>query len=173
MDDLLERVDLAEAADQRVETFSKGMQKRLNLARALLNVPQVLFLDEPSSGLDPVHAAAIRSLIRAQADQGRTVFLTTHDMSTADQLCDHVAFMVAGGIAAVDSPRNFKLAYGHRAAVVEYRLDGRPERLELPLEALTEGTPLSALVAGGQIETVHTREASLDDVFKTVTGGRL
>ena len=84
--------------------FSKGMQMRLNLARALVNRPRVLFLDEPTSGMDPVHASLVRDLIRRQPEQGRTVFLTTHDMATAEQLCDRVAFMVDGRIAAVDTP---------------------------------------------------------------------
>lgn len=173
VDALLEQVDLAFAADRRVATFSKGMQMRLNLARALLNRPEVLFLDEPSSGLDPVHAAAVRALIRAQADAGRTIFLTTHDMATADQLCDRVAFMADGRIVAVDTPRNFKLAHGRRTIVVEYRVDGRLERRELPLGAASTLADLHDLVDRNELETVHTREASLDDVFVAVTGGTL
>lgn len=173
VDALLELVDLADAADRRVATFSKGMQMRLNLARALLNRPEVLFLDEPSSGLDPTHAGGIRELIRAQADLGRTVFLTTHDMVTADQLCDRVAFMASGRIAAVDTPRNFKLAHGRRTIVAEYRADGRLERRELPLGAPETATALHDLLARGDLETMHTREASLDDVFVAVTGGAL
>lgn len=173
VDDLLELVDLGSAADQRVATFSKGMRMRLNLARALLNRPEVLFLDEPSSGLDPVHAAAIRDLIRAQAARGRTIFLTTHDMATADQLCDRVAFMVNGRIAAIDTPRNFKLAHGQKTIVVEYRVDGRLERQELPLDAAATGRSVADLLDRTDLETVHTREASLDEVFVAVTGGRL
>jgi fluoroquinolone transport system ATP-binding protein len=173
VDRLLDLVDLREAADLPVGTFSKGMQMRLNIARALLNRPEVLFLDEPSSGLDPVHAASIRELIRAQAAQGRTIFLTTHDMATADQLCDRVAFMVGGRIAAIDTPRNFKLAHGERTIVVEHRVSGHLERRELPLGAPSTGALLRDLVERHELETVHTREASLDDVFVAVTGGRL
>ena len=120
-DTLLELVDLAAAADRAVGEFSKGMQMRLNLARALVNRPRVLFLDEPTSGMDPVHANHVRDLIRRQPEQGRTVFLTTHDMATAEQLCDRVAFMVDGRIAAIDTPRNFRLAHGRPCVVVEYR----------------------------------------------------
>jgi fluoroquinolone transport system ATP-binding protein len=173
VDALLEQVDLRDAADRRVGTFSKGMQMRLNLARALLNRPEVLFLDEPTSGLDPIHAAGIRALIRAQADQGRTVFLTTHDMATADHLCDRVAFMVGGRIAAIDTPRNFKLAHGRRTIVVEYRAGGLLERQELPMGAPSTAAALHDLVGRSEVETVHTREASLDDVFVAVTGGTL
>jgi fluoroquinolone transport system ATP-binding protein len=173
VDALLDLVDLADAADRRIVTFSKGMQMRLNLARALLNRPEMLFLDEPTSGLDPVHAAAIRELIRAQADQGRTVFLTTHDMATADQLCDRVAFMAGGRIAAIDTPRNFKLAHGQRTIVVEYRAHGSLERRELPIGVTSTAAAICDLVGHGDVETVHTREASLDDVFVAVTAGAL
>jgi fluoroquinolone transport system ATP-binding protein len=173
IDALLEQVDLGDAADRRVGTFSKGMQMRLNLARALLNRPDVLFLDEPTSGLDPIHAADIRALIHAQADQGRTVLLTTHDMTTADQLCDRVAFMVGGRIAAIDTPRNFKLAHGRRTIVVEYRSSGLLQRRELPIGAPSTAAELAELVSRDEVETVHTREASLDGVFVAVTGGTL
>jgi fluoroquinolone transport system ATP-binding protein len=169
---LLAQVDLADAADQRVSGFSKGMQMRLNLARALLNRPRVLFLDEPTSGMDPVHANAVRQLIRDQATQGCAVFLTTHDMATAEQLCDRVAFMVAGRIVAIDTPRNFRLAHGQPSVVVEHRSDGGLRRTEFPLVALGSEA-FQELVRGGAVETIHTREASLDDVFVTVTGGRL
>ena len=173
VDSLLELVDLVDAADRRVATFSKGMQIRLNLARALLNRPEMLFLDEPTSGLDPVHAAAVRNLIRAQADQGRTVFLTTHDMATADQLCDRVAFIASGRIATIDTPRNFKLAHGRRTIVLEYRVGGRLERQELAMGAASTAAALSELAGRSELETVHTREASLDEVFVAVTGGTL
>lgn len=171
--DLLEAVDLGGVADRRVEGFSKGMRMRLNLARALVNRPDLLFLDEPTTGQDPVHAAALRELIRDQARQGTTVFLTTHDMTTADRLCDRVAFVVGGSIAAVDSPRAFKLRYGRPGVQVEYRVDGRLDVRQVPLDTLTADSDLAELLARGAVETVHTREASLDDVFATVTEARL
>lgn len=170
---LLELVDLADAADRVVGEFSKGMQMRLNLARALVNRPRVLFLDEPTSGMDPVHAKMIRELIRHQPGQGRTVFLTTHDMATAEQLCDRVAFMVDGRIAAIDTPRNFRLAHGHSSVVVEYRTQNGLQRKEFPLSAVGDDPAFAELLRGNQVETIHTREASLDDVFVAVTGGRL
>ncbi|GAA4909084.1 ABC transporter ATP-binding protein [Streptomonospora salina] len=171
--ELLEAVDLAGAAERRVDGFSKGMRMRLNLARALVTRPDLLFLDEPTSGQDPVHAAALREVIRDQARQGTTVFLTTHDMTTADRLCDRVAFVVDGRIAAVDSPRAFKLRYGRPGVRVEYRVDGRLDSRQVPLDALTADPGLADLLARGAVETVHTREASLDDVFATVTEARL
>jgi fluoroquinolone transport system ATP-binding protein len=170
---LLDLVDLGEAADRAVGEFSKGMQMRLNLARALVNRPRVLFLDEPTSGMDPVHANHVRDLIRRQAVQGRTVFLTTHDMATAEQLCDRVAFMVDGRVAAVDTPRNFRLAHGRSRVVVEYRDADVLRRREFPLTGVGEDSGFAALLRECQVETIHTREATLDDVFVAVTGDRL
>ncbi|MGE0220608.1 ABC transporter ATP-binding protein, partial [Mycolicibacterium sp.] len=95
---LLESVGLAGAADMRVGRYSKGMQMRLTFARSLINNPELLFLDEPTSGLDPVNARKVKDIILGLKTEGRTIFLTTHDMSTADELCDRVAFVVDGRI---------------------------------------------------------------------------
>ncbi|MDA8372299.1 MAG: ABC transporter ATP-binding protein [Nocardiopsaceae bacterium] len=170
---LLDLVGLAHAADRRLTGFSKGMRMRLNLARALLNRPELLFLDEPTSGQDPVHAAALRAVIHDQARNGRTVFLTTHDMATADGLCDRVAFVVGGRIAAVGTPRALKLRYGRPGVTVEYRADGRLNSREFPMDALADDPEFAELLRRGAVETVHTREASLDEVFAAVTAVRL
>ncbi len=164
----LAAVGLADAADQRAATFSKGMKMRLNLARALLHRPDVLFLDEPTSGLDPVNAADVRAVIRAQADAGRTVFLTTHDMPAVEELCTRVAFMRDGAIVAIDTPRNLRLAYGRRSVIVEFADAGELRRAEFPT---TDDPDLLALLASGRAQTVHTREAALTDVFVAVTAG--
>ena len=170
-DELLTAVGLGEAAERAVGALSKGMRVRLNLARALLHRPALLFLDEPTSGLDPVTARSIRGLIAAERDRGATIFLTTHDMLTADSLCDRVAFVVEGTIRACDAPRALKLATGPRRIVVEYRDDGRLRSHEF---AVGEPDPaLSQLLASPGLETVHTTEASLDDVFVEVTGRQL
>jgi fluoroquinolone transport system ATP-binding protein len=170
---LLDQVDLVEAADQTVGEFSKGMQMRLNLARALVNRPRLLFLDEPTSGMDPVHATLVRELIRRQPAHGRTVFLTTHDMATAEQLCDRVAFMVDGRIAAIDTPRNFRLAHGQPRVTVEHRTGDGLRRTEFPLSTVGDDPAFAELLRDHTVETIHTREASLDEVFVAVTGGRL
>jgi fluoroquinolone transport system ATP-binding protein len=168
----LDLVGLASAADQRVATFSKGMKMRLNLARALLHRPELLFLDEPTSGLDPSHAAAVHEVIRAQAAAGRTVFLTTHDMTTVEELCDRVAFLLDGRIAAIDTPRALRLAHGQRRVIVEHRINGALHRDEFPLTAPTD-PDLVALLRRTTVETIHTSEATLRDVFIAVTGGSL
>jgi fluoroquinolone transport system ATP-binding protein len=165
-DQALAAVGLLNAADQRAATFSKGMKMRLNLARAILHRPDVLFLDEPTSGLDPANAADVRAVILAQADAGRTVFLTTHDMPAVEELCTRVAFMRSGAIVAIDTPRNLRLAYGRRSVVVEFTVDGALRRAEFPS---ADDPELLSLLATGRVETVHTREALLADVFIAVT----
>ncbi|MDX1578287.1 MAG: ABC transporter ATP-binding protein [Gemmatimonadota bacterium] len=172
-DELLKRVDLADAGDMPVARYSKGMKSRLSIARALLNDPEVLFLDEPTAGLDPVSARRIKELIGAQRNAGKTVFLTTHDMVVADELCDRVAFIVDGRIDVIDAPRSLKLAYGERTVRVEHGGDGALERSEFPLAGLGENRDFLELLRKGEVETLHTLEASLETVFVEVTGREL
>ncbi len=171
--ELLERVGLKEDARTRVSQFSKGMQMRLNFARALLNRPDLLFLDEPTSGMDPVNARMIKDIIREQKRDGRTIFLTTHNMSDADELCDRVAFIVDGQIELIDSPRALKLRHGARRVRVEYRDTERVEHREFALDGLGHDPEFLTLLRTGPIETIHTQEATLEDVFIQVTGRRL
>ena len=170
---LLDFVGLKDDGDMLVSQYSKGMKTRLGVARSLLNNPELIFMDEPTAGLDPVSARRIRDLIHAQGQNGKTVFLTTHDMTVADELCDRVAFIVDGKIRLVDAPRALKLAYGERKLQVEYRLDGPTERREFPLEGLGENTGFLDLLRRGGIQTLHTQEATLEDVFIRVTGQSL
>ncbi|WP_017557817.1 ABC transporter ATP-binding protein [Nocardiopsis baichengensis] len=170
---LLARLGLADAADRRVGTFSKGMRMRLNLARALVNRPSLLFLDEPTSGQDPVRAGAMREVIRSEAERGAAVFLTTHDMRTADELCDRVAFVAGGRIVAVDTPQGFKRRHGRPGLVAEYDgEDGRPRRRVFSASGADAGE-LAALVRSGRLTALHSREAALDEVFAEVTEVRL
>ncbi|MCE7080995.1 ABC transporter ATP-binding protein [Streptomyces sp. ST2-7A] len=176
--ELLARVDLADRADHRVGTFSKGMRMRLELARALINRPRLLLLDEPTSGQDPVRAARLREVIRAEADRGAAVVMTTHDMDTADRLCDRLAFVSGGRIAAIDTPRGFRLRHGRPGVVVEYREpgegdDSRRVRRVLDTAAPRTAEELAGLLRAGVVETLHTREAGLDEVFAALTGDRL
>ncbi|HSK91139.1 MAG TPA: ABC transporter ATP-binding protein [Euzebyales bacterium] len=169
--EVLDAVGLGAAADHAVGALSKGMRGRLNLARALVHRPDLLFLDEPTSGLDPVTARRVREVIAAERDRGVTIFLTTHDMATADALCDRVAFVVDGAIAACDRPRDLKLSTGARRIRVEYRADGRLRSEQFDIGEA--GPRLAQLLGSPDLETVHTTEASLDDVFVDVTGRRL
>ncbi|HWL23794.1 MAG TPA: ATP-binding cassette domain-containing protein [Ureibacillus sp.] len=118
---LLKLVELEQAADRRVETFSKGMKQRLQIARGLLNNPKILFLDEPSIGLDPVSARKLRDILKDLNEQGTTIVLTTHYMYEADELCDRIAFINHGELIAIDTPQNLKQRTNH-LSVIECKL---------------------------------------------------
>jgi fluoroquinolone transport system ATP-binding protein len=172
--DLLNAVGLSDDANTRVGKYSKGMQMRLTFARSLVNDPELLFLDEPTSGLDPVNARNVRGMIMDLKARGRTVFLTTHDMATANELCDRVAFVVDGGIVALDTPAELKIARSQRLVRVEYRgRRGSLEAADFGMDGLTDDSAFHALLRNHHVETIHSREASLDDVFVDVTGRRL
>jgi ABC-type multidrug transport system ATPase subunit len=127
---LLGRVGLEGRGRDRVETYSKGVKQRLMVARALVNRPRILFLDEPTEGLDPASAASIRQIILEERARGATVFLTTHDMLEADKLSDRVAFIERGKIVALDTPHALKQRYGQR----RLRADRSPGRASAHLE---------------------------------------
>ncbi len=169
VDGLLRRVDLADRADDRVAGYSKGMRQRLMMARAIVNEPDVLVLDEPTDGLDPVSARAIRALIRAEADRGAAVLLTTHDMHEADELSDRVAFINEGRILAEDSPEALKLEHGSRSILVRVKGGAGVEERRIALDGAETAEDLTAAM-GGDILTVHTEEATLEDIFVTFAG---
>lgn len=171
--ELLQLVGLEGDADKRVEQFSKGMQIRLNVARALLNAPDLLFLDEPTAGLDPGNARRIRRLIREQKARGATVFLTTHDMTVANELCDRVGFLVEGRLVEIDAPDALRLRHGRRAVQVQFTLNGVSRTEELPLDGLGESARFQELIRSHRIETIHSQEPTLEDVFIEVTGREL
>jgi len=170
---LLERVGLGADGGTRVGQYSKGMKTRLSLARAMLHDPELLFLDEPTGGLDPVSARNVRELLSELREQGKTIFLTTHDMAVADQLCDRVAFIVDGRIRVVDRPRDLELRYGSRRVRVELRANGSTTAREFPLEGLGEDREFLDLICEQEVETIHSLEASLEDVFIRLTGTSL
>jgi ABC-2 type transport system ATP-binding protein len=170
VNDALAHVGLLDRANDRVQNFSNGMKQRLLIARALLHRPQLLFLDEPTRGLDPLVARDIRRLILALSTQGITVFLTTHYMGEADQLCKRVAFLNQGRIVALDTPGNLKVAHGQRLLLVTLQ-DG--QSLTIALDNPEAGSQLEKLVASGQIRTLHSAEATLDEVFINITGKSL
>lgn len=167
---LLERVGLRDAAHKKAAEYSKGMRQRLTLARALINRPRYLFLDEPTSGLDPATAAEIRELIREQAQNGAAIFLTTHHMELADSLCDTVAFLFEGRIAAMDTPENLKRLYGKRQVHVVYAEQGEERTRTFALE---ERHALAAFLEQVEPIKIHSQEASLEAIFLRVTGKEL
>jgi ABC-2 type transport system ATP-binding protein len=168
---LLERVGLAGKDRVKVETFSKGMRQRLMIARALVNKPRILFLDEPTEGLDPVSAETIRTIIKEEQAQGTTVFLTTHDMVEADKLSDRVAFINKGRIVALDTPHALKQQYGKRALIAEVvGANGQLEQREVVLDTPQTAEQVQQLFASEQVVTVHSEEATLEDIFIEITG---
>ena len=167
VDEILEQVGLADRAADSVRHYSNGMKQRLLIARALLHRPRMLFLDEPTRGLDPSVARQIRRLVLDLADQGVTVFLTTHYMEEADQLCRRVAFLDQGRIVALDTPQQLKVAHGqrHLRATLD---DG--QSLTLSLDDPEDGHHLGELAAAGRIVTLHSTEATLEEIFIELTG---
>jgi fluoroquinolone transport system ATP-binding protein len=170
--DLLNMVGLGDAANQKVEDYSKGMKMRLNFVRALLNDPDILFLDEPTSGLDPVNARNIKNIILEQKARGKTIFITTHNMHDADELCDRVAFIIDGQIMADAPPKELKMKYGRPIVVLEY-VNQVPETIEFDLKTLDSNQDFFTIIKNYPISSIHSQEASLDDVFIKITGRKL
>ncbi len=173
--EVLTWVDLQEDADKNVENFSKGMKVRLNVARSIIHKPKLLFLDEPTAGLDPVNAHKIKKLVMELRRQGTTIFITTHNMMVADELCDRVAFITAGNLNVIDAPSALKKKYGQRAVRVEF-LNGSEEiqQQEFPLDGLIENNEFVSLMkSAGRVETLHSLETTLENIFIEVTGQEL
>jgi fluoroquinolone transport system ATP-binding protein len=171
--DMLALVGLEEDGNTPVSQYSKGMKNRLNVVRALLHSPELLFLDEPTSGMDPVNARKVKDQIFAQRQAGKTVFLATHNMNIAEELCDRVAFIVDGRIELIDTPRELKLRYGQRRVMVEYGVNSHTQRQEFSLEKLGSNPDFLNLLQREDVQTIHTQEASLEDIFIEVTGREL
>jgi fluoroquinolone transport system ATP-binding protein len=168
--ELLNLVGLGDKAKIRAGEFSKGMKHRLTFARSMLNNPALWFLDEPTTGLDPSIAADIKDIIREENKKGVTVFLTTHNMYIADELCDRVAFIIDGDIKLIDSPKNLKLQYGQQLVEVEYIKDGKAVKESYSTIREEDKSALADIINNFTIQTMHTKEATLEEIFIKVTG---
>lgn len=195
--ELLELVGLQDVADQRVETFSKGMKQRLQIARGLVNNPKILFLDEPSIGLDPVSARKLRDIIRQLNENGTTILLTTHYMFEADELCDRIAFIDKGELVEIDSPQNIKQKTDN-VSVIEFNVVGmNPSKIKI-LSSLPSihhiqsenqdfitniklhtSDPQAVVpliyetVQGAAIQDLAITKPSLEDVYVQLIGGKV
>ncbi|USS40602.1 ABC transporter ATP-binding protein [Thermococcus aggregans] len=170
---VLKMVGLDKEADQLVARFSKGMKKKLDLARALLPDPEILFLDEPLEGLDPASARKIKDLLLEMRENGKTIFLTTHNMYVADELCDRVAFIVDGAVRLVDNPSELKVKMGKRVVKVEYVANGSVVVKEFPLENIGQNEEFLNILKNYEIRRINTEEPTLEEIFLKVTGRRL
>ncbi len=168
--ELFEMFDLQDAINKPVEAYSKGMKIRLNFIRAIQHNPDILFFDEPTSGLDPVNAQKIKQHILELKSQGKTIFITTHSMETADQLCDRVSFIVDGNLQATDTPTNLKNKYGKDAVKVKLQ-NGNTE--EFLLNDLGKNTAFLNFIKQDEVRKIHTLEATLEEVFIKITGKTL
>lgn len=170
-DGLLITVDLKGRGKDRVSSLSKGMKQRLMVARSLINKPKILFLDEPTEGLDPTSADNIRNVILKERQRGATVFLTTHDMLEADKLSDRVAFIDDGEIIALDTPYNLKQKYGKRSIKAQITTEiGEIEDREISMDNENTAGEVHTLFDKEKVVTIHSKEASLEDIFIQITG---
>ena len=187
---LLESLGLLERKDSLVKTYSKGMKQRLILSMALVSDPDILFLDEPTSGLDVQSTRLIKDLLRSLNAGGKTIFLTTHDMDEANQLCDQVAIINKGKIIAIDAPEKLRMATSGRHSVeVSFTESVNPESLaQLPgvkefekvgdKYRLYTDNPSELVVTlvnyscatGFKIVTLNMLAPSLEDAFVALTG---
>jgi fluoroquinolone transport system ATP-binding protein len=173
LDALLDRVGLLPDKNMRVENFSKGMKMRLNFIRAIMHNPELMFFDEPTSGLDPVNAHIIKDIILEQKALGRTVFLTTHNMTVAEQLCDRVAFIVDGRIVVTGSPKSLMIEHGKRLLKVEFADNGELRETEFGMDGIGSNPAFVKLLKEKDIKTMHSGEATLEDIFIKLTGRNL
>lgn len=170
---LLAEVGLAADTKKKVGGYSKGMKMRLGFVRAILHDPALLFLDEPTSGLDPANARIVKNKILEQKAQGKTILLTTHNMHDAEELCDHVAFIVEGTLKIIGTPHT--LRQSGKPVDVEYRyLDQGAQRCgRCPLPQLAQAADFQQALRNGTLLSVHSKEQTLEDVFITLTGRTL
>jgi len=172
-DELLKIVGLDGKGSVRAGDFSKGMKHRLTFARSMINNPDLWFLDEPTTGLDPAIASTIKSIIKEQNEKGVTVFLTTHNMYIADELCDRVAFIIDGQIKLIDNPGNLKMQYGESKVEVSYGDSGKFISETFSTDDVNDMRKLQDLIGKVDIRTMHTKEATLEEIFIKVTGREL
>jgi ABC-2 type transport system ATP-binding protein len=168
--EVLKAVGMERYQKDKVKTFSKGMKQKIMISRALLNDPEVLFLDEPGSGLDPRSAREIRQMILDLKEQGKTILITTHNMEEADFLCDYLAIIHKGSIRAMDTPANLKIRYGEDVLIIK---TVKGDIYESPLNTKASSDIYERLSENNQVSFVHSKEATIEDVFIKLTGEKL
>ncbi|TYV00573.1 ABC transporter ATP-binding protein [Listeria monocytogenes] len=170
VDELLEQVGLSEHKKKKASKLSRGQGQRLILARAILHKPEILFLDEPTSGVDPAIAEGIHKLLLALKEEGMAVFLTTHNMNEATKLCDKVALINKGKVVEFGSPDQLCLKYNQDLSYDVLLRNGEFHRVSQQSKSITQ---VREWLDSDQIETIHSNEPSLEKVFLAVTGEEL
>ncbi|MFA9422508.1 MAG: ATP-binding cassette domain-containing protein [Sedimentibacter sp.] len=169
IDEMLEIVGLQNDGDKRVSEYSKGMKSRLNFIKSLLHNPDILFLDEPTNGLDPNNCRDMKNIIVEEKQKGKTIILTTHNMADATELCDRVAFIVDGKIKALDTPHNLIMSKGATKIIYTF-MEGTEKTRECLLSKTAVDEKLHKLISNNQILSIHSSEPTLNDIFMEVTG---
>lgn len=169
IDKVLNFVNLNADRKKRVSVLSKGMRQRVTLACAIIHEPELLFLDEPTSALDPVNTVHIHKGLRYLNEKGTTIFLTTHDMTEAESLCERVAILHKGEIRAIGAPAELKKTHRDGTLTVELT-SGKTERLAMNEDAAAS---IANWMTTGQIDRMYTNELSLGDIFIKLTGSEL
>jgi len=165
----LDFVNLYTERKKKVSQLSKGMIQRVTLARAIMHKPDLLFLDEPTSALDPVNTQHIYNGLRKLNEMGTTIFLTTHDMSEAEILCDRVAFLHKGKIRAIGSPNELKKEFGDESITVELK-NGEIAVIQNGSE---DALKLYEWMQSNEVSRIYTNEPTLGDIFMQITGSDL
>ncbi|WP_047981501.1 ABC transporter ATP-binding protein [Ornithinibacillus contaminans] len=169
IDEVLALVNLSDEGKKIVSKLSKGMLQRVLLARTLLHEPELLFLDEPTSALDPVNSKQIHEGLRRLNEKGTTIFLTTHDMSEAETLCDRVAFLHKGKIQLLDEPQALRRQFADGSVTIELK-DGRT----IKVPGGSEGADtVYSYMSTDQVVSIHSNEPTLGDIFVEITGREL
>ena len=171
--ELLKHVDLDGRGKDRVSSYSKGMQQRLVFARALVNHPELLILDEPTVGLDPVSRSLIHQLLRQEQNRGTTIFITSHDMWEIDELCDRVIFLNDGQIVANDTPEALKQQHGKPFVEVGLKDGDDVRKVSLPLHEPQTADQIAQWIRQQELVTIHSQEATLGHVFIKLAGRSL
>ncbi|MDF2543808.1 MAG: bacitracin transport ATP-binding protein BcrA [Herbinix sp.] len=170
VEEILDKVDLGKDLKMQAGKLSKGMKQRLMIARAVLHKPRLLFLDEPTSSLDPGTSLEIHKLLRKLNQDGTTIFLTTHNMEEADKLCDRVAFLNDGEIVEMGNPRDLKLKY----TTDEINVVLRDSKESIVLKNSTEtGSKIKTWMEQGKLLSIHSMEPNLENIFLNLTGREL
>ena len=167
---ILKEIALFEVKNRPVAKLSKGMKNRLSFARAILRRPDILFLDEPTCGLDPNTTEELHKRILEEKARGTTIFLTTHNMHEAQKLCDHVALLHEGIIVAYGNPSELCRKYNHQRRFLIHLKNG--EDVELGHERDSADT-IANYLKNDELETIHTTEPDLETIFMELTGGKL